>query len=64
MFDAYDSLSFAPADILHPPAEESPSYVTPGTDSASIACAGRSTIAADVDGDGASDLVYHYWIND
>lgn len=29
VFDAYDSLSFAPADILHPPAEESPWYVMP-----------------------------------
>lgn len=28
VFDAYDSLSFAPADILHPPVEESPRYVT------------------------------------
>jgi hypothetical protein len=27
VFDAYDSLSFAPADILHPPTEESPRYV-------------------------------------
>ena len=64
VFDAYDSLSFAPADILHPPAEKSPWYVMPGTDAASMACAGRSTIAADVDGDGARDLVYHDWNDD
>jgi hypothetical protein len=64
VFDAYDSLSFAPADILRPPAEESPRYVTPGTDAASAVCAGRSTIAADVDGDGVRDLVYHDWIDD
>jgi hypothetical protein len=64
VFDAYDSLSFAPADILHPPAEESPLYVTPGIDAASMACAGRSTIPADVDGDGVRDLVYHDWIDD
>jgi hypothetical protein len=64
VFDAYDSLSFAPADILHPPAQESPRYVAPGSDVASISCGGMSTIAADVDGDGERDLVYHQWVDD
>lgn len=58
VFDAYDSLSFAPADILHPSVEESPWYVTPSTIRVSEGPGTRciqATTSGDLDGDGTMD---------
>ena len=58
VFDAYDSLSFAPADILHPPVGESPWYVTPATIRVSEGPGTRciqATTSGDFDGDGTMD---------
>ncbi len=55
MFSAFDSLRLAPFDMLHPPAADSPSYVTQGSASATQDRCLQASASGDFDGDRTVD---------